>query len=227
MIRCNALTLVPSRWMLHFEGPHSPNKLALQTLRGEGREHGTALGVNAAFVEVAAVPKNASDEWLREWRVLDGPPRWRSTTTGTNPAPGFTLPAASGGNTSLRYTVAASHVSGHCSLLASATMRELHMVSPSFFTPGAVGRHCGGPNLLRLPGSTERWLLKYEGTTGGRGSMFSLGSVQGSAQGPRFEATTPPAPESVPWTRWWPPSAGQPPASPSTGTSCSPTCVST
>ena len=164
------------------------------TLLFDGLEHGTALGVNASFVEVAAVPKNASDEWLREWRVLDGPPLWRSATAGTNPSPGFTLPAASGGNTSLRYTVAASHVSGHCSLLASATMRELHMVSPSFFTPGAVGRHCGGPNLLRLPGSTERWLLKYEGTTGGRGSMFSLGSVLGSAEGPRFEATTPAAP---------------------------------
>eukprot|EP01051_Picozoa_sp_SAG22_P000910 SAG22_NODE_30_length_28348_cov_12.488584_7_plen_347_part_00 len=74
-------------------------------------------------------------------------------------------------------------------------MRELHMVNPSFFTPGTVGRHCGNPNLLRLPGSTAgRWLLKYEGTTGGRGSMFSLGSVVSSAtNGVQFEATTTPA----------------------------------
>jgi hypothetical protein len=170
--------------MLGLDGGGAP------TLLFDGLEPGTALGVNASFVEVAAVPKNASDEWLREWRVLDGPPLWRSTTTGTNPSPGFALPASSGGNSSLRYTVAASYLSGHCSLLASATMRELKMVNPDFFTPGTVGRHCGNPNLLRLPGSTERWLLKYEG---GRGSMFSLGSLANSAKGVQFVAATAPA----------------------------------
>ena len=89
-------------------------------------EHGWFCAVLGArrtrrrFVEAAPVPKNASDEWLWSggcWtarRCGAAPPR-----APTPPPAGSAPPASSGGNSSLRYTVAASHVSAHCSLLVS------------------------------------------------------------------------------------------------------------
>jgi hypothetical protein len=136
------------------------------------------------FVEVFARPKNASDPWLREWDVQPSEaPAWTSTVTGTNPSPGFKIGASEGGNATLTYTVAASHASGRCSLLASATMHgSLELINADFFFPGKDGPHCAQPNLIRLPranlhsGSPSdraKYLLKFEG----RGSVYLTGSV--------------------------------------------------
>lgn len=152
------------------------------------------------FVEVFAQPKNASDPWLRDWQVQhSGAPAWTSTVTGTNPSPGFKLPASEGGNASLTYTVAASHASGRCSLMASATMHgSLELINAEFFLPGKDGPHCAQPNLIPLPranlhtapqlGTSPRtkYLLKFEG----RGSVHLVGDiVNSSIQGIKFRPT--------------------------------------
>lgn len=138
------------------------------------------------FVEVFAQPKNASDPWLREWDVEhSGAPAWTSSITGTNPSPGFKLGASEGGDDSLTYAVAASHASGRCSLLASATMHgSLKLISSEFFLPGKAAPHCAQPNLIKLPNvqsdsrpGRAKYLLKFEG----RGSVYLTGDIVNSS----------------------------------------------
>ena len=157
----------------------------LPALLFDGLTPGTNFGHNASFVEVFARPKNASDPWLEDW-VADAEPSWHSTTTGTNPSPGFALPATSGGEPGVRYALAASHKSGRCSLFASETMRgALRLVNPSFFYPGKDSPHCAQPNLIPLPGregSAPAYLWKAEG----RSSVYTLGEVSNSTKGIEF-----------------------------------------
>jgi len=65
LIQANALTLVPSDHMMKFDGPHAPNRDALQTLRESGR-------MKAVTLDALESMNFKSFGWVHACEVLNG-----------------------------------------------------------------------------------------------------------------------------------------------------------
>jgi hypothetical protein len=171
----------------------------------DGFINGTSIQKgDAKFGEVMATPVDVTDEWLREWQVRPdvAQPVLQSSTAGTNPGPGFSLPVASGGTAGTRYTVAVAHTGNHgCVLLSSgAGMRDVRVLNMDFFAPDhRISPDCFQPNLIELPGAVGfTHILKFEGPSKHCGpgcwgdSAYILGSVGKSSDSglPEFVPAT-------------------------------------